>query len=253
MFSKNIRYTITGDMFKSIYTPIPPKNEQIIIGEKLDNECKKIDALMANEEKQIEKLKEYKQSLITEVVTKGLDPDVPMKDSGVDWIGEIPMQWDISRVRFIGRLQNGISKGGDSFGSGYPFVSYGDVYKNYEIPKDELQVIPKVYTDDGMGYGAMGWFVTDIDYCDNNICNIWIDKSDDNVGIYLMDKTYPGMIITNPEGKHYIIETYLKDTERYRIRRMNNDTPEKSNNNELAEFVDRQEIIKWVNNGLSKI
>lgn len=106
MFSKNIRYTITGDMFKSIYTPIPPKNEQIIIGEKLDNECKKIDALIANEEKQIEKLKEYKQSLITEVVTKGLDPDAQMKDSGVEWIGIIPKHWELNRIKNKYDLRN---------------------------------------------------------------------------------------------------------------------------------------------------
>ena len=95
MFSKNIRYTITSDMFKSIYTPIPPLNEQKKIGSILDEQCQKIDALIANEEAQIEKLKEYKQSFITEVVTKGLDPNAPMKDSGVKWIGEMPAHWDL--------------------------------------------------------------------------------------------------------------------------------------------------------------
>ena len=95
MFSKNIRYTVTGEMFNSIYTPIPPIEEQKKIGSYLDKLCKKVDALIANQEAQIEKLKAYKQSLITEVVTKGIDPNVPMKDSGVEWVKTIPNNWDM--------------------------------------------------------------------------------------------------------------------------------------------------------------
>lgn len=95
----------------------------------------KIDALISNQKQQIEKLKQYKQSLITEVVIKGLNPDVPMKDSGVKWIGQIPVEWNLTSVRYIGSLQNGLSKSGEAFGTGYPFVCYGDIYKNYELPK----------------------------------------------------------------------------------------------------------------------
>lgn len=58
-----------------------------------------------------------------------------MKDSGIEWIGEIPENWKIKKLRFLGECQNGISKNAESFGTGYPFVSYGDVYKNYELPK----------------------------------------------------------------------------------------------------------------------
>ncbi len=134
MFSKNVRYTITGDMFRSLKTPVPPLAEQQRISGFLLEQETKVDKLIANVQTQIEKLKAYKQSLITEVVTKGLDPTVPMKDSGVDWIGEIPQQWETLRVKYIGSTQNGISKGGEYFGSGYPFVSYGDVYKNIELP-----------------------------------------------------------------------------------------------------------------------
>ena len=68
------------------------------------------------------------------MVTKGLDPNAKMKDSGIEWIGEIPEHWEIYNLRYLGSLQNGISIGGDSFGSGYPFVSYSDVYKNYQLP-----------------------------------------------------------------------------------------------------------------------
>lgn len=83
---------------KGFNVTVPSLSEQKAITEYLDEKTSKIDALIANEEKQIEKLKEYKQSLITKVVTKGLDPDAPMKDSGVEWIGMIPQNWDIYRI-----------------------------------------------------------------------------------------------------------------------------------------------------------
>lgn len=95
MFSKSIRYTITGDMFRSLKTPVPPVDEQRRIASFLLEQETKVDALIANVQAQIEKLKAYKQSVITEVVTKGLDPNVPMKDSGVEWIGEIAEHWKV--------------------------------------------------------------------------------------------------------------------------------------------------------------
>jgi type I restriction enzyme S subunit len=57
-----------------------------------------------------------------------------MKDSGIEWLGEIPEHWTQTPLRYIGRLQNGISKGGDYFGSGFPFVNYSDIYKNGTLP-----------------------------------------------------------------------------------------------------------------------
>ena len=150
MFSKNIRYTITGDMFKSIYTPIPPKNEQIIIGEKLDNECKKIDALIANEEKQIEKLKEYKQSLITEVVTKGLDSNALMKNSGVEWFGEIPEGWQCVSCKYvietIGDINHYMPK---TVNNGYPYLMIGNLAEkisNIDLSKCK-QISEKVFEE----------------------------------------------------------------------------------------------------------
>lgn len=101
MFSKNIRYTVTSEMFGSIYTPVPDISTQQKIGAILDKKAIQIDTLIANQETQIEKLKQYKQSLITEVVTKGLNPNSEMKVSGVEWIGNIPKSWDVVKT---GRL-----------------------------------------------------------------------------------------------------------------------------------------------------
>ena len=111
------------------------KEEQSRIADFLDDKCGKIDRYIEKQRQIIEKLKAYKQSVITEAVTKGLDPTVPMKDSGVEWIGMIPAYWNMRRLRYLGTCVNGISKGSEFFGSGYPFVSYGDVYKNMELPK----------------------------------------------------------------------------------------------------------------------
>ena len=119
---------------KRIYIPFPKLTLQSRIADYLDDKCGKIDRYIEKQQQVIEKLKAYKQAIITEAVTKGLDPTAPMKDSGIEWIGMIPAHWDIRRLRYLGTCVNGISKGGEFFGSGYPFVSYGDVYKNYELP-----------------------------------------------------------------------------------------------------------------------
>ena len=75
--------------------------EQINLSEYLDEKCGKIDAVIEKQQAIIEKLKEYKMSLITEAVTKGLDPDVPMKDSGIEFIGEIPERWNVTKLGML--------------------------------------------------------------------------------------------------------------------------------------------------------
>ena len=113
----------------------------------LDEKLTRIDRLIEIENQQIEKLKEYKQAVITEAVTKGLDKSAPMKDSGVEWIGEIPENWEVCRVKNIGFTQNGISKSGELFGNGYPFISYGDVYKHWVLPQTGSGLIESTEKD----------------------------------------------------------------------------------------------------------
>ena len=79
--------------------PYPTLDEQRRIANYLDRKCSQIDTIIARQQEVIEKLKAYKLSVITEAVTKGLNPDVPMKDSGVEWIGEIPEHWDFRRIK----------------------------------------------------------------------------------------------------------------------------------------------------------
>ena len=86
---------------KRIVIPLPSVAEQERIASFLDEKCTEIDALMADVQTQIETLEQYKRSVITETVTKGLDPNVPMKDSGIEWLGQIPYTWSISRIKYV--------------------------------------------------------------------------------------------------------------------------------------------------------
>lgn len=91
---------------KNLKIPVPSLSEQQKIADYLDKKCSKIDEQKANYEKSIELLKEYKQSLITEAITKWLDKNVEMKDSGIDWIGDIPKHYEIRRVKYTWDYRN---------------------------------------------------------------------------------------------------------------------------------------------------
>ena len=122
-----------ADMLK-LSIPLPSAAEQQRIAAYLDEQCGEIDKVLAKTRESIEEYKKLKQSVITEAVTKGIRPNRPMKPSGIEWIGDIPAEWGMRRLRHLGCCQNGISKGAEFFDSGYPFVSYSDVYKNMELP-----------------------------------------------------------------------------------------------------------------------
>ena len=130
----SIYEAVTVDEVSNLVCVVPQLSEQIQIANFLDQKTGKIDELIHIKERQIELLQEQRTTLINQAVTKGLDPDVEMKPSGIEWIGEIPAHWEVIKLRYLGVLQNGISKGSDSFGSGYPFLSYGDVYNNETLP-----------------------------------------------------------------------------------------------------------------------
>jgi type I restriction enzyme, S subunit len=88
---------------------LPSLSEQRVIAAFLDTQCNKIDNIITELEQQIEILKQYKTSLITETVTKGLKKNVPMKNSGIDWIGKIPAHWEVKRLKYIGNAKNGLT------------------------------------------------------------------------------------------------------------------------------------------------
>ena len=112
-----------SEFINNIYTQIPPIQEQQHISTYLDQKCSEIDELITLQEEMITKLQSYKQSVITEAVTKGLDKNVPLKDSGIEWIGEIPEHWEISKIKnhynvILGKMverNNDSSTGGENY------------------------------------------------------------------------------------------------------------------------------------------
>ena len=96
-----IRMRIPIDKFGGLFIPVAPIQEQKRIANFLDAKCAEIDALTADIQTQIDILEQYKRSVITEAVTKGLNPDAEMKDSGIEWIGEIPATWNIIRGKYL--------------------------------------------------------------------------------------------------------------------------------------------------------
>ena len=96
-----IRMRIPMDKFGELFIPVAPIDEQQHIADFLDAKCAEIDALVADIQSQIDALEQYKRSVITETVTKGLNPDAEMKDSGVQWIGDTPAHWGVIRGKYI--------------------------------------------------------------------------------------------------------------------------------------------------------
>lgn len=115
-----VRQGMGFEDLKNIPTLIPPLKTQQKIADYLDKKCGEIDATIAKQKESIEKLKAYKQSLISETVTKGLDKSAPLKPSGIEWIGNIPYDWEIRKVKNTGKLIGG---------SGFP--------EEYQGVKDE--------------------------------------------------------------------------------------------------------------------
>lgn len=127
-----VRSALSAKDMGEFVIPFPDAAEQKKICALLDEKFAHVDSLIANVQAQIEKLKAYKQSLITEVVTKGLDPNAPMKDSGVDWIGQVPMHWHIVKLKYITEISRGLfnhrpRNDPSLYGGKYPFIQTGDV------------------------------------------------------------------------------------------------------------------------------
>lgn len=121
---------------RDIVFALPPLAEQRAIAAFLDERTARIDGLVARKRRLVQLLKEKRQALITRAVTRGLDANVKLKPSGVPWLGDVPVGWEVKPLRYLGTFQNGISAGAEYFGSGEPFVNYKDVYSNPELPSN---------------------------------------------------------------------------------------------------------------------
>jgi len=113
LLGSGVRQTINFNHIANSTLPFPPLKEQTIIANFLDKKTAQIDEAIAIKKKQIELLKERKQIIIQKAVTQGLDPNVPMRDSGVDWIGDIPEHWGVKRLKYVLDERNERSKTGE--------------------------------------------------------------------------------------------------------------------------------------------
>ena len=122
--------SVNESQLKDTETIVPPLPEQRAIAAYLDRETARIDALAAKQQRLIELLREKRAALISAAVTRGLDPNVPLKDSGVEWLGQIPAHWDVKRLKHLGTLKGGAgfpdSEQGDPTQS-IPFFKVGDM------------------------------------------------------------------------------------------------------------------------------
>lgn len=144
IYTKSLRKTIDADGFGNILTVVPPLSEQQAIADYLDETCSQIDEIIAEAKASIDEYKELKQSVIFEAVTKGLDKNVEMKDSCVEWIGEIPSSWQLRKLKTFTVM---ISKGTTPKDmSNVKTTLYCVRYlKSENIKNNHLDIVPEFY------------------------------------------------------------------------------------------------------------
>ena len=234
-----IRLTLSYDNLKNLFFPYPDIAEQTAIANYLDSVTSKIDKAISQQQKMIDLLNERKQIIIQNAVTKGLDPNAKMKESGVDWIGEIPENWRLNRFKNLFKTRSGITftkkqivEYGDSV------ISYGQIHSkdNYgsRVNPELIRFIPKKLTKNkGKAKVVEGDFLfadtsEDFEGCGNNVyidCKtpiyagyhtILAKKNNNEVGQYLAylfaSRNWRGQVrsLVNGVKVYSITQTILK-------------------------------------------
>ena len=154
------RWRFPADNFKNFLTPLPSPQEQKAIAEFLDKKCEQIDKAISLKERQIELLIEYKQIIIQNAVTKGLDPTVKMKDSGIDYIGEIPEHWEVKRFQFLANITTGDKNTEDKISDGnFPFYVRSQTPEKINTYSYDGEAI--LTAGDGAGVGKVYHYVNE--------------------------------------------------------------------------------------------
>ena len=141
--NSTIIHLYQGDFAEFIYA-FPNYEEQELIADYLDYECAKIDEIINMLQNQIDILKAYKKSLITEAVTTGLNKEVDMKDSGIPWMGKVPSHWEVKRLKYIGRSRNGLTYAPEDISDTSDGVL---VLRSSNIQNDRLAMEDTVYVN----------------------------------------------------------------------------------------------------------
>ena len=149
---EGVRQGMNFEDLRELEILLPEQAEQQSIATYLDQKCSEIDELITLQEEMITKLQSYKQSVITEAVTKGLDKNVPLKDSGIEWIGEIPEHWEVKRMKSIYNFGKGLNiTKADLVDKGISVISYGQIHSKLNTGtciKDSLiKYVPEIFLE----------------------------------------------------------------------------------------------------------
>ncbi len=139
------RWRLPTDAFQEFAVPLPSMDEQCAIAAFLDRETAKIDALVEAQRRLIELLKEKRQAVISHVVTKGLDPSAPMKDSGVEWIGQVPAHWEVAALKRSWSVTDCKHVTADFVDDGVPVASIRDVQARFVDLRNAKQTTDDYY------------------------------------------------------------------------------------------------------------
>lgn len=164
---------LSAENVSTYIIPFPPLAEQKKIADFLDEKCGEIDSIKADVQRQIELLNDYKKSVITEAVTKGLNSKAKLKDSGIEWIGKIPDHWGVKRFKYVADALykgNGITKEQVFFDGNTQCVRYGEIYSKYNISfsdclsltKSELISSPQYFEHGDILFAGTGELVEEI-------------------------------------------------------------------------------------------
>ena len=198
-----IRSSLSGRNLLELLVPNPSHEEQNKIVGFLDKKTTQIDKLIKKIEQKLELLKEQKTSLINEVVTKGLNPNVEMKYSGIEWVGKIPTDWDVLKLKRVGKIYGGLTgKSGDDFGQedsplNKPYIPYTNIYKNTYISREhfDLVSIEPEETQNNVKRLDLFFLMSSENYDDLGKTSILVD----DVGELYLNSFCKGFRVNNPK------------------------------------------------------
>lgn len=196
---------MSRSQLQNVDMPIPPLADQQRIADYLDKKCGEIDSLIALQEQMIEKLKAYKQSVITEAVTKGLDPNAKLVPSGIDWIGEIPEGWKVCRIKDLVIMKSGSNLTSEQIANEGSYPVYGGnglrgYYEAYSNEGDYVLVGRQGALCGNINYAFGRFWATDhavVCYPRRNFSLIWFGETlrSMNLGQYSLSAAQPGLSV----------------------------------------------------------
>ena len=237
---------------EAISLSLPPLPEQQAIAQFLDRETAKIDTLVAKKERLIELLKEKRTALISHAVTKGLNPDAPMKDSEVEWLGEVPEHWKVKRLKYIFRVVNGSTpkSGVSEYWDGDIFwVTPDDLgkLKTSIISTTERQISSDGYQSCGTRLVPVGSLVLStrapighlaiagIELCTNQGCRCLVFRDADNIEFF-----YYLLLAARRELELWGQGTTFQELAKGKLEAISLSLPPLPEQQAIAQFLDRE-------------